>query len=676
MKVRAIIKAQPPPPDIPTAPHYYKVVKDFKGLNTKADRTAIEDVEFSWIENIQPVGRANLQAVPNYLTLGITWTSPVASWFSFSAITLTNATHDYLIAFETDGRMEVWDITGNAAAGSAAAATFSTSGVTFCMWSDTTPVIVDPAKGLFYLKLTNTGFALVQIGSVGLTVVNAGGSGYTSAPAVAISAPGNANGVQATAIATVVSGAVTSVTLTEAGSGYTATPTITLTGGGGTGATAIASLVNFATGIVANVLVQSGGTLYTSAPTVVFTGGGGTGAAGTAVLLSGAVALVVITNGGTGYTSAPTVSFTGGGGSGAIAIADVQAAPNVSVASFSGRIWVAAGRTVNVSAAGSYRDFISVSSTSIVLTDETLRGAVVRLFAANNFLYVFGTDSINVFSDVTVDSNGSTLFTNTVVSSSIGTIFPDAIFSYYRSVLFMNQYGVYALVGATASKVSDALDGLFKRIIFFLSLPTCGQCVINNELCAAFNFLYYDPVTLTARWLQAIFFDKKWWLASQGGAVTRILSAETGGNLIAYGTSSTNTVQLFADATTSQPQTIQTALWPMEDVMMTKQALRAGVELRTSTQAAPINLTIDNENTSTAVQVLYNAIQWVNDDNEIIQWMNNSGAVVDWITTGYQLYETDAAQFGKYLGLTITAQLPNIVLTGTEIEYMLRERWR
>ena len=34
----------------------YAIIKAFKGLNTKANRTAIEKEEFSWLENAQPVG--------------------------------------------------------------------------------------------------------------------------------------------------------------------------------------------------------------------------------------------------------------------------------------------------------------------------------------------------------------------------------------------------------------------------------------------------------------------------------------------------------------------------------------------------------------------------------------------------------------------------------------------
>ena len=42
----------------------YQVVKQFKGLNTKANRTAITEDEFSWLENAMPIGYANLKVVP------------------------------------------------------------------------------------------------------------------------------------------------------------------------------------------------------------------------------------------------------------------------------------------------------------------------------------------------------------------------------------------------------------------------------------------------------------------------------------------------------------------------------------------------------------------------------------------------------------------------------------
>ncbi len=80
--------------------------------------------------------------------------------------------------------------------------------------------------------------ALVERSLAGVTLTS-GGSGYTSAPSVAIVGGG---GSGATATAAIANGAVTEITLVNAGFGYTSAPTVTLSGGGGSGAKATASL--------------------------------------------------------------------------------------------------------------------------------------------------------------------------------------------------------------------------------------------------------------------------------------------------------------------------------------------------------------------------------------------------------------------------------------------------
>lgn len=76
-------------------------------------------------------------------------------------------------------------------------------------------------------------------GELAAISLGAGGTGYTTAPTVAITGGG---GTGATATAIVSGGAVTGFSITNAGSGYTSAPTIALTGGGGTGAAASAVL--------------------------------------------------------------------------------------------------------------------------------------------------------------------------------------------------------------------------------------------------------------------------------------------------------------------------------------------------------------------------------------------------------------------------------------------------
>jgi FtsP/CotA-like multicopper oxidase with cupredoxin domain len=182
---------------------------------------------------------------------------------------------------------------------------------------------------LVRIQDTQTTFDNGLFGLTGLTLNN-GGTGYTSAPTIALTG-GGGSGAAATAV--LGTGKVASFTVTNGGSGYTSAPTVSISGAGGTGATATAVLA--AGGSVKTVTVTAGGNAYTTAPTVTFSPpqiAGGVAATGTAVVSSRRVSSVTITNSGSGYTSAPTLTFSGGGGSGAAATSTLgRAVANVNV---------------------------------------------------------------------------------------------------------------------------------------------------------------------------------------------------------------------------------------------------------------------------------------------------------------------------------------------------------
>ncbi len=208
-----------------------------------------------------------------------------------------------------------------------------------------------------YVRISDTSVNAFTGGPIGGLTLTSGGSGYSAAPAVTISAPTNAGGVTATATSTLSPTSIGSLLLSSGGAGYTDIPTVAITGGGGTGATATATLTPAPVG---SVLLTAGGSGYTTPPTVTFAGtgtgatasvtlaasglaslvltaggsgysgvatvaisggGGGSGAAGTATLAPAGVSSVTVTAGGTGYTTAPTVAISGGGGTGATATA-------------------------------------------------------------------------------------------------------------------------------------------------------------------------------------------------------------------------------------------------------------------------------------------------------------------------------------------------------------------
>jgi hypothetical protein len=438
-------------------------------------------------------------------------------------------------------------------------------------------------------------------------------------------------------------------------------------------------------GSIGTVTVNNGGSNY-SAPTVTFGAPGQTGgvtATGEVVLVGNAVSQIVITEAGSGYTSAPTVTITDPTGSNANVTCTLFSQNGTGIATFSGRTWIADGRTVYYSAADTYNDFISVSSGFITLTDSTLRTDIAAIIAANNFLYIFGEDSINVFSDVRVNSTtGETIFTNTNVSASIGSGFKYAIFPYFRSMLFMNRYGIYALVGATTSKISDDIDGIFPDVDFTKPI-TAGQVLLNNILCAAWTFTYNEPIngTTTPREIQAVFFDRKWFFTSQGDTVTRTASAVISGNIIMYGTTGQNLIKFYQNSTSGISWEVVSALWPMGDPIRDKQALKVGIEATLGSGFADFTAFIDSENQQSPAITFANSIDWINNSSQVVQWTNSSGTPIGWTSstvtggTDYYLYKSDAKMYGKYLGITLTGATTPFTINGFQMEHELRARF-
>ena len=434
-------------------------------------------------------------------------------------------------------------------------------------------------------------------------------------------------------------------------------------------------------GSIGSVTINDPGTGYSNANVSISAPDetGGEPAVGEVVLLSNTVAQVILTEPGTGYTSPPTITINDPTGSNANVTCTLFSQSGTGIATFSGRTWISEERTVYYSAADTYNDFINVSAGFLTLTDSTLRTNIATIIAANNFLYIFGEDSINVFSDVRVNSvTGETLFTNTTVSASIGSGFKYAIFPYFRSMLFLNRYGVYALVGATTTKISDSIDDVFTDIDFSLPI-TSGQVLINNILCAAWTFVYNDAGT--PRTIQLVFFDRKWFVTSQGSTITRTASATLAGNIIMYGTTGTDLIKFYSNSTTGIDWELETALWPMGDPIRDKQALKVGLEATLGGAFASLQAFIDSENQQSAAIDFANTIFWVNNVGTVIPWVNTSNEQIGWtsqggsVTSGYFLYRSDAKMFGKYLGLTLTGNTTPFTINGFQLEHELRARF-
>ena len=183
----------------------------------------------------------------------------------------------------------------------------------------------------FTIDSKGTGAVNLAAGSSGVNISNGGtvtaitrtaaGSGYTSKPTVAITAPTTAGGVQATASVGFMY--VSGYTVAAGGSGYTVGDVLTVVGGTQSGGAATLTVATVSAGAVTTVTV-SNAAAYSVLPTnpVSITGGTGTGAT---FNLTWSVIGFNIDTAGSGYVEQPTVSFSGGGGSGAAAYATVGA---------------------------------------------------------------------------------------------------------------------------------------------------------------------------------------------------------------------------------------------------------------------------------------------------------------------------------------------------------------
>ncbi len=558
---------------------YDHTLRDFGGVNTQAAREAIDDTEFSWLENVQPIGHGNLRTVAGPVDTGVA----VVGCYWMKSANLANV--DYMMMFCADGSAYQINLTTYAKTTIGAATTFNGSGTQFDQWGNTYIIIADPTKGIFSWD----GTTLVKIsGTFGITA------------------------------------SIAATTLT-----VTVTAGVLAIGQGITGA-----------GVAVNTII-----------TGFITGTGGLG----------------------DYTINNTQTV------GSEAMTALSAAPSTgtAVAVYASRVWIANGRTVTFSAPGSYTDFtVTDFGGSFTVSDSTLHSNITQLISTSGFLYYTGNDSVSVVSDVRVSTSpATTLFSNLNLVTTAGTVSPASVVPFYRSIWMASPYGLYAVTGANAQKGSDKLDGVYQLIASSTNISG-GLAVINNILCLCFLLSYNDPINGN-RPLIAIFFNKKWFFASQGSAITFIAGASLAGKNIVYATDGAKLFRLFSDATYAIAQTIQTKLWAFGETSISDiQTLKAGVECIMPATSGTITATVDSERaTSNAVVTGGNGLNFVNNLNQTITFVNNSGQALNFISGGFSWFRGDVSNFGKYAGLTVTSSTPNVQYLAMQMQYELRATW-
>ena len=358
-------------------------------------------------------------------------------------------------------------------------------------------------------------------------------------------------------------------------------------------------------------------------------------------------------------------------------LTSIGAEPGNGIATYAGRVWIAGGRSVTYSDVGSYNSFAGAGG-SFTISDSTLHNVITQLYSANNFLYIFGDDSVDVLGDVRVVS-GVTQFTRTNITASTGTKYAQSIFPYYRGLAFAASNGFYLLSGATPQKVSNALDLLYSQIV--LTSPISGaQVTINNILTAAFLFSFNDIfVKNTTRSVLALYAENKWYLASQSSTLQILVTSPNAQSQTLYGFDSSGYMySLFSSASSVDTPLLMTKLWSGSSPILEKQTIRVGIGavFPTAATSGTTKITVDNEKSAGQTITLSGTNQMIFVGTGNIQFTGSGGANIYWSATGYTFQQAfSPTRGGNYMGLSVYPSVPGQIIDLLSLEYREGARW-
>jgi hypothetical protein len=515
----------------------------------------------------------------------------------------------------------------------------------------------------------------VSVGAGGLDTifVNNGGNGYTNRANVVITGGG---GSGATISLSIQNGTIIGGAVVETGTGYTTAPTLAVSDPGipgspsipgGTGASLFCSV---AFGQVTGIGVSYGGSNYTDPPTVRIVGDG-TGAAAFAVLSGGQVTGVQMTAMGKGYTVA-IASFEGGNNA-----ANVRprlmpfGLSGTTVEVYQQRVWISNGSAVDAFPPKNRTIFSSADSAvnfgdgggAFQSRDSFLRVGYHWLKQSNGFLYLGGDSSVNYVSGVTTSTPSSTAVTaqpittfgNQNVDPQLGSPWPSSVQVFSRNIVFANSLGIFVSYGGAVQKVSEPLDGFYATGSIFGSTSNFSSAVANIFGIAVYMLLL--PVTdlrtgaLTNKLL--MWTGKKWFTSQQDVDLTYIATQEINSVMTAWGTDGTNIFRLFQTPSVGFQKSAISKLFSNPAYWTTKTATRlSGVAIGDGT-IQQLAISIDNElgtgagNASQGVLLQTGGLTW----NLI--WGN-----LAWGSGGLDVFGPySVAQQGRMLGMSVVTNM-------------------
>jgi len=366
------------------------------------------------------------------------------------------------------------------------------------------------------------------------------------------------------------------------------------------------------------------------------------------------------------------------------------------IAVFAGRVWIAHRRTLTWTGTVGYNDTNPANAAGdTTVTDADLVHEITALRALNNYLYIFGDQSVKFIGNVTIANPpagtvgvSTTEFQIVTLTSDVGCPFPMSILSYNRLVMFCNISGVWAIIGASVQKVSDDLDGLFIRVDFSQE-PSAALNDINNIHCYLLLLKYDDPdnnfvfgvspqLGFHPRSVIAVFQNRNWFLVRQGDvlrSITAVPLAETD-EWETMGSSGSDVTQLLINEDAPVTYILKTPLTAHNSIMIAKQTIRAGLAL-SAQEPQEVNFIMESETSFNPYKLFAGRdIIWRNAQHDIITFVNSQPEEIAFKTSPRFMVPYHSMEaYGRVLGCTVWGTSKNMALNAALIEYIDADLW-
>lgn len=134
-------------------PLYWHAFREFKGVYTRSDRTAMPEDNFYDLENLMPIGPANMHVVPDISAVLYNFAGDTIYFYQYAQV----ATVQYLIAFATNGKVFSYNLSNSVVAQINIGTPLSGAGSRMAQWMNQYVLFIDSSG---YYSWDGTTFTL------------------------------------------------------------------------------------------------------------------------------------------------------------------------------------------------------------------------------------------------------------------------------------------------------------------------------------------------------------------------------------------------------------------------------------------------------------------------------------------------------------------------------------